>query len=326
MSYRYPRQEYDISNLNIEAFRPLVDMTHHTGKSSHTNRTSPPEQYLQEGPERKGSTCNNNGTNSPALTRYATTNAPTQVPRTEAVYLDDATLRTLTTDVLSSQSIPSLSEEEKALAKNVPAEDSAIIMRQTIFYAQGGGQPSDTGAIGPVDQDPTFEVSLVRKTSDDATSSFVAGQPVVQKVDDSKRNYHSRLHTAGHIVGLAMQLLMPDKKKVKANHFPREASMEYEGLLYNEHKPVIQEKVDELVRLDLPILISWLEGVAPVGDGEGAEGGRTRIASIGGLDHNPCGGTHVARTSLVGSVVIRKISRQKGISRVSYDVSPGIEG
>lgn len=127
-----------------------------------------------------------------------------------------------------------------------------------------------------------------------------------------------------------MQLLMPEKKKVKANHFPREASMEYEGLLYNEHKPVIQEKVDELVRLDLPILISWLQGGARVGDGEGAEegrshDGRTRIASIGGLDHNPCGGTHVARTSLVGSVVIRKISRQKGISRVSYDVSPGIE-
>ncbi|KAJ5255499.1 hypothetical protein N7497_007013 [Penicillium chrysogenum] len=262
------------------------------------------------------------------------------VPRTEAVYLDDATLRTLTTEVLSFQSITSLSEEEKGLAKNVPAEDNAITMRQTIFYAQGGGQPSDTGAIGPVDQDPTFEVSAVRKTPDgrflhfgkflDVTSSFVVGQSVVQKVDDSKRNYHSRLHTAGHIVGLAMQLLMPEKKKVKANHFPREASMEYEGLLYNEHKPVIQEKVDELVRLDLPILISWLQGGARVGDGEGAEegrshDGRTRIASIGGLDHNPCGGTHVARTSLVGSVVIRKISRQKGISRVSYDVSPGIE-
>ncbi|KAJ5236596.1 hypothetical protein N7489_006687 [Penicillium chrysogenum] len=247
------------------------------------------------------------------------------VPRTEAVYLDDATLRTLTTEVLSFQSITSLSEEEKGLAKNVPAEDNAITMRQTIFYAQGGGQPSDTGAIGPVDQDPTFEVSAVH-----VTSSFVVGQSVVQKVDDSKRNYHSRLHTAGHIVGLAMQLLMPEKKKVKANHFPREASMEYEGLLYNEHKPVIQEKVDELVRLDLPILISWLQGGARVGDGEGAEegrshDGRTRIASIGGLDHNPCGGTHVARTSLVGSVVIRKISRQKGISRVSYDVSPGIE-
>lgn len=250
---------------------------------------------------------------------------------TEALYLHDASLRVLTTEVISSQSITSLSEEEKGLAKNVPTEDSVVVMRQTIFYAQGGGQPSDTGAIGS-DQPPTFEVSLVRKTPDGrylhfgkySDTPFAAGQQVIQKIDDSKRNYHSRLHTAGHIVGLAMQLLMPERKKVKANHFPREASMEYEGLLYNEDKPTIQEKVDELVRQDLDILISWAEG------DQGEEGrshdGRTRIASIGGLDHNPCGGTHVPRTGLVGSVIIRKISRQKGISRVSYDVSPGIEG
>lgn len=40
---------YDIGSLNIEAFRPVVDMTHHTGKSSHTNRTSLPEQYTYPG-------------------------------------------------------------------------------------------------------------------------------------------------------------------------------------------------------------------------------------------------------------------------------------
>jgi Ser-tRNA(Ala) deacylase AlaX len=252
---------------------------------------------------------------------------------TEALYLDDASLRELTTEVLSSQSITSLSEEEKSLAKNIPTEDIALTMRQTIFYAQGGGQPSDTGAIGPTGQDATFSVSLVRKTPDgrylhfgkyvDATP-FTAGQLVVQKIDDSKRNYHSRLHTAGHIVGLAMQLLMPDRKKVKANHFPNEASMEYKGLLYNEDKPVIQEKVNELVQQDLKILISWSEGGADGEEGRSHDG-RTRIASIGGLDYNPCGGTHVPRTGLVGSIVIRKISRQKGISRVSYDVSPEVE-
>jgi Ser-tRNA(Ala) deacylase AlaX len=179
----------------------------------------------------------------------------------------------------------------------------------------------------------------VRKTADgrylhfgkyaDTSSTFIEGQRVVQQVDDSKRNYHSRLHTAGHIVGLAMQLLMPEMKKVKANHFPREASMEYEGSLYNEKKPAIQTKVDELVKRDLEILISWETGRKEAGDGE-EDGrsfdGRTRIASIGGLDHNPCGGTHVATTGLVGAIVIRKISRQKGISRVSYNVSPGIEG
>lgn len=204
-------------------------------------------------------------------------------------------------------------------------------MRQTIFYAQGGGQPSDTGAIKS-DQPSTFEVSLVRKTPAGTylhfgkynDAPFAVGQQVVQRIDELKRTYHSRLHTAGHVVGLAMQLLMPDKKKVKANHFPKEASMEYEGLLYNEDKSLIQDKVDELVRRDLAILISWVDGEN--GEEGRSHDGRTRIASIGGLDHNPCGGTHVSRTGLIGSIVIRKISRQKGISRVSYDVSPGIEG
>ncbi|KAJ5294548.1 hypothetical protein N7508_009369 [Penicillium antarcticum] len=261
--------------------------------------------------------------------------------RTEAIYLNDASLRTWTTEVVSSQSITTLSEAEKSLAKNIPADYSAVLMRQTIFYAQGGGQPSDSGAIGPPDQEATFSVSLVRKTADgkylhfgkyaDTSSTFSQGQHIIQRVDDAKRNYHSRLHTAGHIVGLAMQILMPEMKKVKANHFPREASMEYQGLLYNENKPVVQEKVDELVKRDLEILISWEEGCKGSGEVEQEEegrsfDGRTRIASIGGLDHNPCGGTHVATTGLVGGIVIRKISRQKGISRVSYDVLPGIEG
>lgn len=120
-----------------------------------------------------------------------------------------------------------------------------------------------------------------------------------------------------------MQLLMPDMKKVKANHFPREACMEYEGLLYNEHKPLIQGKIDELVQRDLPILISWVDDGADAGlEGRGAERvGPVRVASIGGLDANPCGGTHVGSTGLVGGVTVRKISRQKGVSRVSYGVA-----
>lgn len=261
---------------------------------------------------------------------------PDQVQPTEAVYLNDASLRTLTTEIISYQPISSLSEEEKFLAKNVSPEDSAIIMRQTILYPQGGGQPSDTGSIAPADEEPTFMVSLVRKTQDGRIlhfgkpktgSGFTAGQSVIQKVDDIKRDYHSRLHTGGHIVGLAMQLLMPDMKKVKANHFPGEACMEYEGLLYNEHKPQIQAKVDELVEQDLPILLSWVEDASDLEDVEGRGkdwDGPVRVASIGGLDKNPCGGTHVPRTSLVGSITIRKISRNKGVSRVSYEVSPKI--
>ena len=204
-------------------------------------------------------------------------------------------------------------------------------MRQTILYPQGGGQLSDTGTIGAENQDPSFEVTLVRKTADGRiihfgkpsgdSAPFKEGQSVVQKVDGAKRDFHSRLHTAGHIIGVAMEILMPQMKEVKANHTPKEAGMEYEGLLYNEHKPLIQAKIDELVQQDLAVTISWLEPGTVVDDRAKPGDGPVRIVSIGGLDQSPCGGTHVERTGLVGPISIRKITRKSGISRIAYEVA-----
>lgn len=231
---------------------------------------------------------------------------------------------------MSYQPISALPEDDQSLAKNVDPEDSAITTRQTILYAQGGGQPSDTGTISAADQEAGFTVSLVRKATDgrilhfgkpgSGDIAFTEGQNVVQKVDNAKRDYHSRLHTGGHILGVAMEILRPEIKETKANHFPKEASLEFDGLLYNELKPQLQAKIDELVQQDLPVLISWLEPGAQVNERAKVGDGPVRIVSIGGLDHNPCGGTHVKTTSQVGSVTIRKISRNKGISRISYDV------
>ncbi|KAL4747465.1 hypothetical protein BDW72DRAFT_206483 [Aspergillus terricola var. indicus] len=275
---------------------------------------------------------------------------------TEALYLDDATLHTTNTQITSSRSLASLNDEEKRLAKNVssgPDEEDwtgeifAVTTQQTVFYPQGGGQPSDTDG----EADGTFQVLLVRKTSDGkilhfgrfTKASFIkqpyftAHQSVTLHIDAAKRNYHSRLHTAGHILGLAMRLLsttLGERKKVKANHFPREACLEFEGLLYNEHKPLIQAKIDEIIGMDLDVRISWWSeeeverrrDELDMVEGREVEGmGRVRVAEIGDLDANPCGGTHVASTKRTGKIVIRKISRQKGISRVSYEVPVSLE-
>ncbi|KAJ5267101.1 hypothetical protein N7478_009909 [Penicillium angulare] len=251
---------------------------------------------------------------------------------TEAVYLHDASLRTLTTEIVSYQPISSLSEDEQSLAKNLASDESAMTMRQTILYPQGGGQLCDTGTITASNPESCFEVSLVRKTSDgkiihfgkpnnSGAHSFLEGQSVIQNVDGAKRDYHSRLHTAGHIIGVAMEIVMPELKEVKANHTPKEAGMEYEGLIYNEHKPLIQAKIDELVKQDLAVTVSWLEAGTPVYDRAKVGDGPVRIVSVGGLDQTPCGGTHVERTGLVGSINIRKITRKSGISRMSYEVA-----
>jgi Ser-tRNA(Ala) deacylase AlaX len=51
------------------------------------------------------------------------------------------------------------------------------------------------------------------------------------------------------------------------------------------------------------------------------EGEKFRVVKIVGAEVYPCSGTHVETTDLCGKVGVRKISRQKGTSRVGYNVS-----
>ena len=51
------------------------------------------------------------------------------------------------------------------------------------------------------------------------------------------------------------------------------------------------------------------------------EGEEVRVVDIGGLGSYPCGGTHVKSLKELGRVVVRNIKRQKGISKVSYEVA-----
>lgn len=57
------------------------------------------------------------------------------------------------------------------------------------------------------------------------------------------------------------------------------------------------------------------------GDGDSKdEETRIRVVNIVGAEVYPCGGTHVPGTKGCGKVVVKKISRAKGNSRVSYSV------
>lgn len=127
----------------------------------------------------------------------------------------------------------------------------------------------------------------------------------------------------------------PNFAELKASHFPSSASCEFQGLISGELKGAIQAKVDEIVSSKQAVEVGFwgkedferegLGRLVPEGwdwDGEdgSGKGGKLRIVRIGEVDVYPCGGTHVATTDLCGKVGVRKISRQKGGSRVSYTV------
>ncbi|KAL1601531.1 hypothetical protein SLS60_006446 [Paraconiothyrium brasiliense] len=273
--------------------------------------------------------------------------------KTDPLYHREGHLHTHTTTLSSIAPLSSLPSTTQPLFKPPPSKTPYILTTpSTIFHAQGGGQPSDIGTITltkptPDGNDPKFTVHQVRKvdpsilhlgTFDPEEPTFTeqeVGLEVRQDIDVPTRVLHSRLHTGGHVLGLAIHLLsrageagLPqDLKDGKASHYPGAAFVENVGLIPGDAKARIQEKVDELVSRDLGVAIhfwsgedaghkciSGLDGAA-VGDGE-----EVRVVDIGGLGSYPCGGTHVKTLKELGRVVVRNIKRQKGISKVSYEV------
>ncbi|KAL3480067.1 ThrRS/AlaRS common domain-containing protein [Aspergillus californicus] len=267
--------------------------------------------------------------------------------KTTPLYQTDESLRTHTTQILSLLPIASLPEQSRALFKTAEENDWVLVTAETIFYAQGGGQPCDTGIISL--SDPTtdtektvFTVSSVRNGPEGSilhlgtftagsAASFTPGTSVLQTIDGEKRQLNSRIHTAGHIVGLAVRHLatsIPNVSELKAQHYPDLAFVDFQGSIEGKHKEAIQAQVDAYVAQKLPVRVYFLneaelrEKCAVVPEAVVIpEGELVRAVDIVGAGAYPCGGTHVADTGFVGKVTVKKISRSKGNSKVSYFVS-----
>lgn len=178
------------------------------------------------------------------------------------------------------------------------------------------------------------------------------GDEVTQTLDQATRQLHSRLHTAGHLLGLAARHYLESAESGsdiqpgqlvdgKASHFPGMANVEFSGspLVASTHRSGIQGRLDRYLTEDLDVHVHewdadqlddptnrvyWDPGqfrLMPIQQ-EDAGAGKMglRCVSIGDKGAYPCGGTHVRNTRELGRVEAYKISRVagKGISRISY--------
>ncbi|PWY78029.1 putative alanyl-tRNA synthetase [Aspergillus sclerotioniger CBS 115572] len=266
-----------------------------------------------------------------------------RLAQTMATYQKNAALHELTTKVITCQPVASLPETYQSVLKGAEADSYAITTTDTIFHPQGGGQPSDIGIMksDPGAETPLFEVKFVRKLPDnqiyhlgklsDGAIPPTPGQTILQQIDSQKRNFHSRYHTAGHIVSLAVKQLhetIGTVTELKANHAPGMAFVEFGGLIGGEHKGAIQERANELMRRNVPVNIHWWDEAKAKDFGTAFPEGFTmpddgviRVVDIEGIGAYPCGGTHLPMTLDVGEIVVRKITRKQGFSKVSYDIN-----
>lgn len=194
-----------------------------------------------------------------------------------------------------------------------------VILDQTVFYPQGGGQPYDQGIISF--GDAVFKVNEVRYVDGVVHHSgvftsggFNVGDVITCAVDIERRKINTRLHSIGHLIDMAVKELMLLWVPTKGYHFPEGAYIEYEGDITGKDVAQlvkdIEDKCNEIITRKIVTTVTFSEDTT-------RDGKSLRTVYFGDFGIH-CGGTHVANLEDIGAVTIRKIKQDKDRVRISY--------
>jgi Ser-tRNA(Ala) deacylase AlaX len=208
-----------------------------------------------------------------------------------------------------------------------------VVLDQTCFYPRGGGQDWDTGTIKAGSE--LFAVDEVRLDENGVVLHIgqpdVAWQPGTEvqcAVNIDRRNANTRLHSAGHVIDMAMSEIKPHWMPGKGAHYPHMSFVEYEvgeDTADDALVAKLQAGTDGLVTVPMPNRLMFV----PVEEmhnycrhvPENIPTNKPGRIVIYGEDFGvPCGGTHVKQLTDIGHITITKIKVKKGIAKVSYAV------
>jgi alanyl-tRNA synthetase len=193
----------------------------------------------------------------------------------------------------------------------------AVVLDRSAFYPESGGQPWDTGTLGPA--------RVVAVVEDGDTVVHVLDRAlqcdgVHGRVDAARRRDHRQQHHGQHLLSRAF--LETASARTVAFHLGAEVTtIDLDRPVTEEEARAAETRTNEVVWEARPVRVSTVSAAEARGLGlhppEGAEEG-VRLVEVEGYDIDPCGGTHPRTTSEVGVVVVTGIERYKGGTRVSF--------
>lgn len=201
--------------------------------------------------------------------------------------------------------------------------EGGLILDQTVFYAQGGGQPGDVGTVrtpvgGPADVTNTVYGSdrsqVVHLVGPEAASRFSPGDTVEIELDWERRFKRMRVHTALHL--LSVVLPYPVTGGAIGDGDGR---LDFDIPDAGLDKADLTERLNALIAQDAPVTERWITdeeldanpGLVKTMSVKPPRGsGRVRLVEIAGIDLQPCGGTHVRRTGEIGQAQITDIEKK----------------
>ncbi|WP_110669826.1 alanyl-tRNA editing protein [Salinicola halophilus] len=214
---------------------------------------------------------------------------------------------------------------EQTATVTAVGSDGVVVTDSTIFYPHGGGQPGDSGVFVTADG-REIPVEDTRKGEAGAVHHHLAadhglavGDVVTQRLDWSRRYAHMRMHTALHLLAVAIPhgvtggsigaergRLDFDLGEVTLDK--AEVAAQLTALVDADH-PVFSEWISDAELDASPALVRTMSVAPPRGAGE------IRMVRIGDVDYQPCGGTHVASTVEVGALRVASIKNRGARNR-----------
>jgi alanyl-tRNA synthetase len=223
--------------------------------------------------------------------------------KTERLYYTDCYLREFEARVLRSEPAPN---------------GFKVYLDRTAFYPTSGGQPTDSGTIAGIQVleavDEEDEIAHILRQAPEA-------EGVSGRIDWARRFDHMQQHTGQHILSAAFE--RGGEYKTVSFHLGEDSSsidLDSDRLGARQLEEA-EEAANQVVFENRAVRISFqwageasrLELRKPT-----SREGEVRLVEVEGFDLSACGGTHVSRTGAVGLILVRKVERMKGLTRVEF--------
>ena len=218
-----------------------------------------------------------------------------------------------------------LYKDSEAVTELHEGETGAIVLDQTPFYAESGGQVGDVGYI--LAGENRFEVRDTQKIKAavfgqfgvQVSGSLKVGDSVLAEIDNDIRNANMRNHSATHLMHKAL-------REVLGSHVEQKGSLvtaESTRFDISHNQAITPEEIAEVERRVNTAILANVAVDANIMSMEDAQktgammlfgekyGDEVRVLQMGEFSTELCGGTHVART---GDIGLFKIISESGIA------------
>ncbi len=214
----------------------------------------------------------------------------------------------------------------------IEGEEGIVITDRTPFYAEKGGQVSDTGYIlwdggkakvvdvrSPVEGLIAHEIKVI-------TGKLTRGARVSLSVDSDRRKAIMRNHTATHLLHAAL-------REILGEHVRQAGSLVAPDRLrfdFTHYKALNEDEIEEIENLvnskildALPVRVELKSYDEAVREGAIAlfqekYGDMVRVVKIGDFSEELCGGTHVSNTGEIGMFkIVSEESVSAGVRRIT---------